>query len=123
MLKFKLAEAFESYDDDNSGELDEGEFSELLKELDADMRSLPPTAQVRSCRLRQLVRRRAGRQRASGQRAARVVGGAAPSCSPAFARGRAGSLTPPSPNLDTAGGRAAGRLPCVAVQRRDGECL
>jgi len=46
VLKFKLDEAFESYDDDNSGELDESEFSELLKELDADMRSLPPTAQV-----------------------------------------------------------------------------
>ena len=46
VLKFKLDDAFDAYDADQSGELDEEEFSALLKELDADMRSLPPTAQV-----------------------------------------------------------------------------
>lgn len=46
VFKSKVEEGFEDADVDDSGELDQAEFGELLQSVDSFMRNLPPTAQV-----------------------------------------------------------------------------
>merc|ERR1711988_497552 len=46
VFKEKIDEDWADFDADGSGELDKDEFKQLLLEVDASLRNLPPTAQV-----------------------------------------------------------------------------